>query len=353
MTDRILVTGGAGFIGSHVLVELVSAGHRPVVLDNLATGSSDAVERASRLAGTGIPLVLGDVRSRHVLERIFSHWRKAGDPVRQVIHLAGSKSVRESIAHPLAYYDVNVCGTAALLQAMLAYGVDHIVFSSSATVYGAASGLPITEEQAAHPCTPYGRSKFTVEQILADICAAQPEFHATVLRYFNPVGAHPSGLIGESLRGSPENLFPAVTQVAAGLRRRLTVFGRDYPTRDGTAVRDYLHVVDLAQGHVQALNLRQSGRGWTAINLGTGRGTTVMEMVRAFEACTGANIPYVVANRRPGDVAELWADVAKARRELGWRPERGLEEMCKDGWRWQAGGAGPTQQRIQEAGQAR
>ncbi|MFC4278557.1 UDP-glucose 4-epimerase GalE [Achromobacter aloeverae] len=336
MSERILVTGGAGYIGSHILVELAKAGHRPVVLDNLATGNAAAVAQAGLLAGMEIPLWRGDVRSAATLRRIFETWRRAGDPIRQVIHLAGMKSVPESMAAPLQYYDVNLHGSTNLVRAMLAYDARHLVFSSSATVYGAPARLPIRETAALSPCTPYGHSKRAVEQMLADVCNARADFRATVLRYFNPVGAHPSGRIGEAPAAPSSNLFPCIAQVATGLRPHLVVFGRDYPTRDGTAVRDYLHVSDLALGHVKALCGDRPGGGWRALNLGTGQGSTVMELLDAFERQAHAHIPYVTAQRRPGDVAELWADVALAEQELGWRATRSLDQMCRDGWRWQA-----------------
>ncbi len=336
MSERVLVTGGAGYIGSHILVELAEAGHRPVVLDNLSTGNATAVRRAGRIAGVEIPLWRGDVRSGATLRRVFETWRRAGDPIRQVIHLAGVKSVAESLAVPLKYYDVNLHGSTRLVEVMLAYDAWHLVFSSSATVYGAPRHLPITEAAHLAPCTPYGCSKRVVEQMLADVCTARPGFRATVLRYFNPVGAHASGLIGEAPAEQPTNLFPCIAQVATGKRPHLTVYGRDYDTRDGTAVRDYLHVVDLARGHAQALAQGRPRGGWRALNLGTGQGSTVMELLHAFEQQADTHIPYVMAPRRAGDVAELWADVTRAEQELGWRPSRSLPQMCRDGWRWQS-----------------
>jgi UDP-glucose 4-epimerase len=337
MSSRILVTGGAGYIGSHVLVELIASGHRPVVLDNLSSGSSMAVARAARLAGAEIPLVKGDVRSGHVLGRLFQACRQRGEPISGVIHLAGRKAVHESVGRPLEYYDANVVGTVNLVSAMRHFNVRRLVFSSSATVYGAPDVLPLRETHPLRPCSPYGRSKCFVEQILADVCGADPAFEAVVLRYFNPIGAHPSGRIGEAPEGEPANLFPFLTQVAARRRHHLTLYGNDYPTRDGTAVRDYLHVVDLARGHVCALDPACCRPGLSILNLGTGVGTTVLELVRAFEASTGAGVPLQVAPRRCGDVPQLWADAGKAERELGWKATLGIDDMCRDGWRWQRG----------------
>jgi UDP-glucose 4-epimerase len=327
---RVLVTGGAGYIGSHTMVELLAAGHEVVCLDNLCNSAPEAVERVRQIAGKPVHLVAGDLRDRSLLDTLLQAVK-----VDAVIHFAALKAVGESVARPLAYYDNNVAGTLTLLQAMSQAQVRRIVFSSSATVYGVPARLPVTEDAPLAPFNPYGHGKAMVEQMLRDWCAADGEAVAVALRYFNPVGAHPSGRIGEDPADVPNNLFPFITQVAVGQRAELAVFGDDWPTADGSGVRDYLHVVDLAAGHVTALDWLARSRGFVAINLGTGRGTSVLQMVQAFERATGVRVPYRIVARRPGDIAACWADPARAERLLGWRATRTLDEMCASGWRWQ------------------
>lgn len=331
---RVLVTGGAGYIGSHTMVELQAAGHEVVCLDNFSNSSPEAVGRVEAIAGRPVRLFTGDVRDRSLLDSLF---RAA--PVDAVIHYAALKAVGDSVARPLAYYENNLAGTLTLLQAMDAAQVRRIVFSSSATVYGLPSRLPIAEDAPLAPFNPYGHTKAMAEQVLRDWCAAEAAADrpaaAVALRYFNPVGAHPSGRIGEDPADIPTNLFPFITQVAVGRRAELAVFGNDWPTEDGTGVRDYLHVVDLAKGHVKALDWLAAERGFVAINLGTGRATSVLQMVQAFERATGVRVPYRVVARRPGDIAACWADPALAQRLLGWQATHTLEEMCASGWRWQ------------------
>jgi UDP-glucose 4-epimerase len=352
MNGRILLTGGAGYIGSHVAVELAMSGHRPIVLDDLSNGCYAAVQSASRIAGIEIPFVHGDVRSPRVLADVFHACRRRGEPVMGVVHLAGRKAVAESVTQPLAYYETNVAGTVALVSAMKNFGVRRLVFSSSATVYGQPAVLPLDEGQPVRPCTPYGRSKSFVEQMLCDVCDADSHFEVVALRYFNPIGAHPSAAIGEAPRGEPANLFPLLVQAAAG-RRVLTIYGADYATRDGTAARDYLHVMDLARGHVHALDETRRGAGMAIYNLGTGTGTTVLELVRAFEASTGMTVPLQIARRRPGDVPELWADATKAQRELGWKATCSLRDMCLDGWRWRRENPHGYESTATQAGRSR
>ncbi len=326
----VLVTGGAGYIGSHTLVELLAAGHRVVCLDNFCNSSPEVVRRVQDIAGRGLELVEGDLREPAVIERALSL-----APVDAVIHFAALKAVGESVARPLEYHDNNVGGTIALLRACARAGVRRFVFSSSATVYGVPRALPLTEDMPLAATSPYGATKLMVEQVLRDVCGADPAFSAVSLRYFNPIGAHPSGRIGEDPRDTPNNLFPYLTQVAVGKRDRLAIFGRDWPTADGTGVRDYLHVVDLALGHLRALAHCAAHPGFTAINLGTGRGVSVLELVRAFEAASGRPIAHSFAPRRAGDIAECWADPGLAAQLLGWRATRSLEQACADGWRWQ------------------
>ncbi len=327
---RILVCGGAGYIGSHTCVALGEAGHDIVVLDNFCNSSAAAVGRTAKLIGRPIRLVHGDIRSRGDLAEAF----KGG--IDAVIHFAGLKSVGESCARPLDYFDNNVSGTVTLLQAMQAEGVNKLVFSSSATVYGEPDSVPIAESAPLRVTNPYGRTKLMVEDMIRDTCIGNPDFSAVILRYFNPVGAHPSGRIGEDPAGAPANLMPYVSQVAVGRRERVQVFGDDYPTRDGTGVRDYIHVVDLAEGDLRALEALQTRTGAHVWNLGTGQGYSVLEMVRAFEAASGKPVPYRVAPLRTGDIATCYADPAKAERELGWKALRGLDEMMRDAWRWQS-----------------
>lgn len=328
----ILVTGGAGYIGSHTLVELLAAGHDAVCLDNYANSSPEALRRVERIAGRALTVVEGDIRDAALLDQVL-----ATHNIEAVIHFAALKAVGESVAQPLAYYDNNVAGTLTLLAACRRAGVKRFVFSSSATVYGVPESLPLTEDAPIRAVNPYGATKVMVEQILRDLCAADPEFSAVALRYFNPVGAHESGLIGEDPADVPNNLFPFITQVAVGKRAQLSVFGQDWPTPDGTGVRDYIHVVDLAAGHVAALGYARGHTGFAPINLGTGRGTSVLELISAFERATGRPIPYAIAPRRAGDIAACWADPGRAREWLGWEARRGIEQMCADGWRWQSG----------------
>jgi UDP-glucose 4-epimerase len=329
--NRILITGGAGYIGSHTCVELLRAGHEIVVVDNLGNSRKESLRRVTELTGRSFPFVEADVRDRAALDALF----RAHD-VDSVIHFAGLKAVGESVAKPLLYWDNNVCGTVTLLEAMSAACVKTLVFSSSATVYGDPATVPIREDfPVGSPTNPYGRSKLVVEQVLTDLETADPAWRIAVLRYFNPVGAHESGRIGEDPRGIPNNLMPYISQVAVGRREALNVFGNDYPTPDGTGVRDYLHVVDLAVGHVKAVEKLGEGPGIHVWNLGTGRGCGVLEVVHAFEKASGRAIPTRIVPRRPGDIAQCWADPSKAERELGWKALRGLDEMCADSWRWQ------------------
>jgi len=333
----VLLTGGTGFIGSHTCVELMAAGWTPVLFDNLCNSSRTVLDRMEAITGRRPAFVEADLRDRAAVDRTLRDY-----PVEAVIHFAGLKAVGESMSDPLRYYDNNVAGTLVLLDAMRRHGVKRIVFSSSATVYGMAEKMPLAEDAPTGPINAYGRSKLMVEQMLADFVASEPSQQAMLLRYFNPVGAHSSGLIGEDPRGTPNNLMPFVAQVAVGRQSRLRIFGADYPTGDGTGVRDYIHVVDLAQGHVAALaKLVDPAAGRAMIvNLGTGRGHSVLEVVRAFEAASGKTIPYDVVARRPGDVAVCFADVTRARERLGWKAQRGLDAMCADAWRWQAGNPG-------------
>ncbi|MFY0476946.1 UDP-glucose 4-epimerase GalE [Achromobacter marplatensis] len=334
---NVLVTGGAGYIGTHTLVAMLAAGQRPQVLDNFSNGSREAVRRVERLCGVPIPLIEGDIRTPGLMESVLAGAAARGEPVHAVLHLAGCKAVGESVADPLKYYDNNVAGSLALLRAMRDTGVARMVFSSSATVYGEPRYLPFTETHPLAPTNPYGRTKWMVEEMLRDVCTADPAFSAVTLRYFNPIGAHPSGVIGESPRDLPNNLFPFITQVAVGRQPFLRVFGDDYATADGTGVRDYLHVMDLAQGHVQALAYSEGHPGFVAVNLGTGQGTSVLELVRTFEQVNGCRIPVRAQARRPGDIERMWADPALAASLLGWRSTHDVAAMCADGWRWQQG----------------
>ena len=332
MASHILVTGGAGYIGSHTCVELLAAGHVPVIVDNLSNSKREAVARIARIAGREPVFVEADIRDAAALDAAF-----AAHPIDAVIHFAGLKAVGESVAQPLRYYDNNVVGTLVLVDAMRRAGVKRLVFSSSATVYGSPHVLPIREDFPIQTTNPYGTSKAMIERILGDVAIAEPDWHIALLRYFNPVGAHDSGLIGEDPAGIPNNLMPYVAQVAVGKLARLTIHGDDYDTRDGTGERDYIHVVDLARGHLAALDRLDTFAGAEPINLGTGRGTTVREMIAAFEAASGLPIAHVVGPRRPGDIAGCYAEVSLAAERLGWRAELGLDRMCADGWRWQQG----------------
>lgn len=332
---RILVTGGAGYIGSHTCVELLQAGHEVVVFDNLSNASPVALDRIAQITGIAPTFIQADIRDKAALTQAF-----AQQPINAVIHFAGLKAVGESVAKPLAYYDNNVVGTLRLLEAMGEAGVKTLVFSSSATVYGDPQEVPIREDFPLSATNPYGRSKLIIEDILRDLHRAAPSWNLALLRYFNPVGAHESGLIGENPNGIPNNLLPYVSQVAIGQRPEVSVFGNDYPTPDGTGVRDYIHVVDLAKGHLAALGalqpqtLDQTGQLLT-VNLGTGQGYSVLEMIHAFEKACGRPIPYRITPRRPGDIATCYADPSRAKTLLGWQAELGLTRMCQDAWRWQ------------------
>jgi UDP-glucose 4-epimerase len=333
---QLLITGGAGFIGSHTCLVLLEAGHSLVVLDNFTNSSPEALRRVAELAGTAagdrLQVVEGDIRSSSDLERAFG----AG-PIEAVIHFAGLKAVGESVAQPLHYWDVNVAGSRCLLAAMQAHGCRTIAFSSSATLYGLPEQVPIPESARVQPINPYGHTKAAVEQLLADLAASEPGWRIARLRYFNPVGAHPSGRIGEDPNGPPNNLFPFVSQVAVGRRPQLQVFGGDWPTPDGTGVRDYIHVMDLAEGHRAAVeHLLAHGPQLLTLNLGSGSGHSVLEVVRAFEQASGRPVPYAVVDRRPGDAAATVADPSLAAEVLGWRTRRGLAEICRDGWAWQS-----------------
>ncbi|BFM17864.1 UDP-glucose 4-epimerase GalE [Maricurvus nonylphenolicus] len=329
----VLVTGGAGFIGSHTCVELVAAGYEPIVFDNLANSSRTALERLEQITGKPVTFVQGDITDRRALGKVFSQYS-----IDAVMHFAGLKAVGESSEIPLSYYHNNVSGSVLLCEVMADYGVTDIIFSSSATVYGDPASVPIREDFPTSTTNPYGASKLMVENILRDACAApNSPWRVSLLRYFNPVGAHESGLIGEDPQGIPNNLMPYIAQVAVGKLPQLQVFGDDYPTHDGTGVRDYIHVVDLARGHVKALeSLKQKDNGCYTYNLGTGRGYSVLDMVKAFEQAAGKPVPYEIVNRRPGDIATCYADPALAAEELDWRAEFDLPRMMADAWRWQS-----------------
>lgn len=327
----ILITGGAGYIGTHTCVELLHAGHEIVVVDNLSNSRVEALQRVEKITGKPVPFIVADLNDRDTLRAAFRTY-----PIDAVIHFAGLKAVGESVAKPLLYYHNNVCGSIALFETMAEFGVRNLVFSSSATVYGDPHVVPIREDFPLHVTHPYGRSKLMIEDMLRDIALADPTWRIALLRYFNPVGAHESGLIGEDPNGIPNNLMPYVSQVAVGLRKELSVFGNDYPTHDGTGVRDYIHVVDLARGHLAALDALQRSSATLTLNLGTGQGYSVLDMVQAFEKASERTIPYRIADRRAGDIAACYADPALAYELLGWRAERGLETMCRDAWRWQS-----------------
>ena len=328
--SMILVTGGAGYIGSHTCVELLAAGADVTVFDNFSNSHPESLARVERITGRTLRTVRGDLRDRAALTLAL---RESGASA--VIHFAGLKAVGESVAKPLEYYDNNVAGALHLLEAMRACGVKTLVFSSSATVYGDPQRLPLAEDHPLAVTTPYGRSKLMIEEILRDLAGTDPAWHVALLRYFNPVGAHPSGLIGEDPNGIPNNLMPYIAQVAAGKQKELPVYGNDYPTPDGTGVRDYIHVLDLARGHLAALNALHRHPGVLALNLGTGRGYSVIEMVRAFAAASGSAVPYRIVARRPGDIAQCYADPALARATLGWQANLDIDAMCADTWRWQ------------------
>ncbi len=328
---KILLTGGAGYIGSHTCVLLLENGYDVMVVDNLSNSSIRAVARVEAIAGRPVRFENTDIRDREGLDRIF-----AGFAPDAVIHFACLKSVAESAAHPVLYYANNVGGSVTLFEAMEAAGVKNIVFSSSATVYGEPETVPIKEDAPVNPCNPYGRTKRMIEQILEDIHASGAGWNIVTLRYFNPVGAHPSGMIGENPKGVPNNLMPYIAQVAVGRRERLHVYGNDYPTKDGTGVRDYIHIMDLAFAHLRALEKLEQAPGLAVYNLGTGRPYSVMEMVAAFQKACGKPIPYTITDRRPGDIACCYADPSLAQKELGWKACRTIEEMAADTWRWQS-----------------
>ena len=328
---NILVTGGAGFIGSHTVVELLQAGHQVSVLDNLSNSSEKSLQRVEAITGRKVPFYKADILDRQALEEIFS-----GEKVDAVIHFAGLKAVGESVQKPWEYYENNIAGTLTLLDVMRKHNVKNIIFSSSATVYGNPAVIPITEECPKGQCTnPYGWTKSMLEQILSDIQHADPEWNVILLRYFNPIGAHKSGTMGENPNGVPNNLMPYITQVAVGKLPQLSVYGNDYDTPDGTGVRDYIHVVDLAVGHVKALKKIEEKAGLKIYNLGTGKGYSVLDIVKNFEEATGVKIPYVIKGRRAGDIAACYADASLAKAELGWEAQNGIREMCEDSWRWQ------------------
>lgn len=328
----ILVTGGAGYIGSHTVLQLLEAGYQVVVLDNLWNASPESLKRVEALTGKSLTFIEGDIRDQAILESIFS-----AHDISAVIHFAGLKAVGESVEKPLMYYQNNVYGTLVLCEMMQKYGVKNIVFSSSATVYGDPTELPLREDMpTGKPTNPYGMSKLMVEHVLADLYKSDEQWNIALLRYFNPVGAHPSGRIGEDPNGIPNNLMPFITQVATGKREKLAVFGDDYDTHDGTGVRDYIHVEDLANGHLKALEKLDTDVGLVTYNLGTGQGYSVLDMVKAFESQSGQKVPYQIAPRRSGDVAACYADPKLAAKELNWQAEKGLEDMCRDSWNWQS-----------------
>ena len=327
----ILVTGGAGYIGSHTCISLIEAGYEVVVFDNFCNSSAESIRRVEEITGQEIPLIEGDIRNRNDLQKVFDAY-----PVDAVIHFAGLKAVGESVAQPLRYYDNNITGTITLCQTMQENGCKSIIFSSSATVYGDPHSVPIKEDFPLSATNPYGRSKLIIEEILRDLHRSDKQWQIVLLRYFNPVGAHPSGRIGESPNDIPNNLMPYITQTAVGKREYLQVFGGDYPTPDGTGVRDYIHVMDLAEGHVKALERINDFNEVMTVNLGTGRGYSVLEMREAFEKACGREIPYRIVARRPGDIATCYADPGYAKEILDWEARRGIDEMCADSWRWQS-----------------
>ncbi|MGW5418738.1 UDP-glucose 4-epimerase GalE [Streptomyces sp. NPDC003943] len=331
MPRTVLVTGGAGFIGSHTCVELLGSGHEVVVLDDHSNSSPEALERVAKIAGRPIAAAhVGDVRDRRTLDAVFTR-----HPIDAVIHFAAKKAVGESVQIPLTYYDINVGGTTALVSAMHDHGVHRLVFSSSCSVYGDTTTVPLNEQSPVAPTNPYARSKLTCERILTDACRHVPELRVLALRYFNPAGAHPTGLLGEDPHGVPDNLMPYLAQIAVGRRDELSVFGDDYPTPDGTGIRDYIHVVDVAEGHRAALDHIDDEPGMRVFNLGTGRGASVLELLRAFQEASGQPIPYRVTERRPGDVAELVADPSKVYEAWGWAARHNLAAMCRDAWHFQ------------------
>lgn len=328
----ILVTGGTGYIGSHTVVELQNAGYEAVIIDNLSNSNPEVLNRIEKITGKRPKFYEADIRDKEALKKIFDE----NSDIESCIHFAGLKAVGESVSKPLEYYNNNIYGTLCLVEAMKDAGVKNIVFSSSATVYGDPAFIPITEECPKGTCTnPYGWTKSMLEQILSDVTVADKEWNVILLRYFNPIGAHKSGTMGENPSGIPNNLMPYITQVAVGKRDHLNVFGNDYDTHDGTGVRDYIHVVDLALGHVKALNKIKENCGLKIYNLGTGHGYSVLDIVKAFEQASGVKIPYEITARRPGDIATCYSDASLAKKELGWEAQYGILEMCEDSWRWQ------------------
>ncbi len=328
---NILLTGGAGYIGSHIAVELINAGYFPVIIDNLVNSSEKSIERVGKITGVTPKFYKGDCRDEELLDKIFAETQ-----ISCVIHLAGLKAVGESVEKPLEYYDNNLNATIALCRAMKKAGVKNFIFSSSATVYDSKNPMPLSEDSVTGGCTnPYGWTKYMIEQILGGVQKANPDWSVTLLRYFNPVGAHKSGLIGENPRGIPNNLMPFITQVATGKREKLNIFGNDYPTKDGTCIRDYIHVVDLAKGHVKAIEYTLNHNGVEVFNLGTGQGYSVLDMVEAFQKANNMKLPYTFAPRRAGDLTECYSTPAKANKILGWKAEETLETMCADSWNWQ------------------
>lgn len=326
----ILITGGAGFIGSHTCVEMLDSGYDVVVVDNLDNSSSESLDRVEKITGKKVKFYKEDVRNREALRKIFTE-----NSIEAVIHFAGLKAVGESVREPIMYYDNNLINTLVLLETMNEFGVKKIVFSSSATVYGVATEMPLVEGMPLGAINPYGRTKLFIEHILTDLYAADKDWCVALLRYFNPIGAHKSGLIGEDPKGIPNNLMPYISQVAVGKLDKLHVFGNDYKTIDGTGVRDYIHVVDLAVGHVKAIEWVLKNTGCEPFNLGTGNGTSVLQLRDAFVKATGVDVPYVIDPRRPGDPDEVYANADKAKKVLGWTAKYGIEEMCEDTWRWQ------------------
>ena len=328
---NILLTGGAGYIGSHTIIELDKKGHSVVVVDNLVNSNKEALRRVGEIIGKNIPFVQADVRDRVAMETVF-----ADNAIDAVIHFAGLKAVGESVAKPLEYYENNMNATFVLLDVMRSHGCKNIIFSSSATVYGNPAEIPITEDCPKGQCTnPYGQTKSMLEEVLKDVQKADPEWNVVLLRYFNPIGAHKSGRIGENPNGIPNNLMPYITQTAVGLRKELGIFGNDYDTPDGTGVRDYIHVVDLASAHVAALQAIQRNCGLAVYNIGTGHGYSVLDVVKAFEKVNNVNVPYSIKPRRPGDIATCYCNPAKAKAELGWEAQYDIEDMCRDSWNWQ------------------
>jgi len=329
---RVLLTGGMGFIGSHTAVSLLEAGHEPILYDNLSNADRSVVDRIGRITGHTPTFIEGDIRDGALLKQVLRN-----EHIEAVIHFAGLKAVGESVGKPLEYFDNNVSGTIKLLEAMRSVGVKRLIFSSSSTVYGTPQHLPLTEAEPTGEATnPYGRTKIHIEEILADLCRSDSEWSVVCLRYFNPIGAHPSGLIGEDPNGIPNNLLPYVARVAHGTLPRLRVFGHDYPTPDGTGVRDFIHVMDLADGHAKAVPYIMNHTGWIAINLGCGRGYSVLEVVKAFEKASDRSVPYELVDRREGDIAANWCDPARAERLLGWKASRTIDDMCRDAWNFES-----------------